>query len=237
MFAKTFYFLPIFLCIGFTSLSQSVKVNEVYDDLVGIGNLGLYNGPEFKDTFPYRENDHRYLDYYDFTKGSIVYNNQLYSNVLLKYDLFEDNVITRSNDDLGIFKIRLIPENILRFTVYDRDFVRLDNADLGVQDNGFFEVAYLGNNIDFYIKHVKKKKEETINYVVRYSFMKANYYLLWYENAYYKIHSIKDLIKAIPERSKQIRDFQKNNRSMFKMDLDSFMKRLVKHIDVLYSSN
>lgn len=161
---KIFLFPSIFLCLGLVSYAQSASVmdnivHHVYDELVGSENTGLYNGPEFKDQFLDSWDDsHMYLDSSVFMNGTLVYNNQLYTGVPLKYDIYGDNVIIRSNDHLSSFQVELIAENISRFTVHNRDFTKLTGTGSELEGNGYFEVAILGKVASLYIKHVKREK-------------------------------------------------------------------------------
>mgnify|MGYP003654892661 FL=1 len=83
--------------------SQSLTDNEIhktYNDLVGLENTGFYNGPEFKDEYANSSGDSRYFNQSIFVDGTIEYDGQLFVNVALEYDIFSDNVITKSKDFL-----------------------------------------------------------------------------------------------------------------------------------------
>lgn len=234
---KTLLFLSIFLCLGLASYAQSVSVmdnivHHVYDELVSSENTGLYNGPEFKDQFlDSWDNSHMYLNSSVFMNGTLVYNNQLYTGVPLKYDIYGDNVIIRSNDHLSSFQVELIAENISGFTVHNRDFTKLTATGSELEGNGFFEVATLGKVASLYIKHVKKRKRETVDNVLQYSFLEDNHYVFLYNAAYHIIYDLKDFKQVLPDTYKQIRDFKKQNKRLYKTDPDSFMKALIKDLD------
>ncbi len=234
---KSLLFLSIFLCLGLVSYAQPVSVmdnitHHVYDGLVSSENTGLYNGTGFKDRFLDSWDDsHIYLDSSVFISGTLVYNNQLYTSVSMKYDLYGDNVIIRSNDHLSSFQVELIAQNISGFTINNRDFTKLIDAWSELEGNGFFEVATLGKVVSLYIKHVKKRKKETINNVLQYSFLKDNHYVFLYNDAYHIIYNIKDFKEVVPDTYKQIRDFKKQNKRLYKTDPDSFMIALVKYLD------
>ena len=229
------FFIGVCFLNTLVLFSQSAKdnaVHEIYDALVNRENTALYNGPEFTDQFLNSwDESHIYLNTSAFTYNSLVYNNQLYSNVPLKYDLLGDNIVIRSDDYLSIFEIKLIPENISRFTANNRDFIRLTDAPPNLDGHGFFEIASIGNTLSLYIKHVKKKKRETINNVLQYSLIEDNYYLLLYNDVYHIIGSVKDFKKVVPERYKEIRNFQKDYRLLYKTDRNDFMIKLIKYLD------
>lgn len=229
--------LSIFIFIGYVPLSHSQSTRDnaihvVYDAIVGGENTGLYNGPEFKDQFlDSWDGSHIYLNTHVFTHNTLIYNNQRYTNVPLKYDLFDDNVVIRSEDNLSIFQIKLVPENISSFTVHNRDFVKLTEPQLNIDGHGFFEIASIGNIVSLYIKHVKTKKKETINNILQYSLVEDNYYLLVYNGVYHIVRSIKGFKKVIPNRYKEIRKFRKEYKSIYKTDRDGFMIKLIKYLD------
>ncbi len=225
---------PILLftvCFSYSQNKLNDKVFETYDRLVGLDNTGLYNGTEFTDLFLNTDGTFRYFKGFDYSKGSVTYNNQYYVNVSLKYDLLEDNLLARSDDNLSIFNIKLIPEFVDSFSIYNLNFVRLPDTNLGFSGNGFFEEAYLGKNLKLYIKHTKRKKDRATQAVVQYKFTEDNFYVLKNAERYYIVNSVKDIRKALPEKEEQIRQFYKTYRSLYKSNYEMFMTRLIKHLD------
>jgi len=239
-FAKMKYILPLFLGMCFFSFSQqSIDNNkyEEYDAIVGIENTGLFNGTEFRDLYVNTDKTYRYFNQIEFTEGSIVYCNQLYSKVLMRYDLLEDNVIIKSNDNLSLFNVKLQPERIEHFSINSHQFVQLSNTKLDFEDHNFFEVLYLGNTLNMYIKQLKKKRKNIVGSDIEYSFTQANFHLLFYKDTYYEIRSIRDLQKAMPENEAQIRSFYSSYSSLYKSDIDVFMLKLSRYLDGGNSTN
>ncbi len=208
------------------------KIYSTYDLMVGLDNTGLYNGTEFTDRFLNTDGSYRYLGGFDYSKGSVVYRNQYFPNVLLKYDLLEDNLLTKSNDNLSIFEVKLIPEFISEFTLHNRHFVRLN--DFG--KNEFFELAFDGNNIALIVKHSKKKRSRVYKSQVQYSFKPTTSYWLKSEGRLLQIGSKRDLYREFPEVKTQIKDFYRRFRMLYKQDRDGFMKNLFTFLDPLQNS-
>ncbi|MCP4976014.1 MAG: hypothetical protein GY931_07610 [Maribacter sp.] len=237
LFLRAYFFLSTFLCLGMISYAQSVSVidniiHNVYDGLVSLENTGLYNGPEFRDEYlDAWDNSHIYLNSSAIMGGTVVYNNQFYTNVLMKYDILEDNLIIRSNDKLNHFQIKLISENISQFKIHNKNFIRVMDENLNMEGNGFLEAALQGEKVSLYIKHVKKRKRQTVDNVLQYRFYQDNYYVVQYNGKYHIIHSIKDLKEVIPDKYKEIRNFQKQNKTLYRNNLDRFMTVLVKFLD------
>jgi hypothetical protein len=213
--------------------AQSLRNNEIhraYDKLVGIENAGFYNGPEFKDEYTNSSGVSRYFNENVFAQNSIEYKGQLYTNVLLEYDIFSDNIITRSDDYLSNFIVRLIPEYISAFSLNGHDFVRLTDTKMDMEGNGFYEIASVGNLFQLYIKHIRKKKERTVDLTVQHSFASQNYFLLQYKGSYNIISSTKDFKKVIPDRYNEVQKFRRDYKTLHKADIDGFMIKLIEYL-------
>ena len=227
-------FLYIIYCNSFAVFSQSTSADEIYtayDDLVGLQNTDFYNGPEFIDEYPNAVGDSRYFNLFDFTGSSIEYDGQLYSDVPLEYDIFSDNVISKSNDHLGNFIVKLIPEYISNFTIDEHRFVKLTDPGFDFDGNGFYEVLASGDTFNLYVKHLRNRKELTTDFAVQQSFTNENYFLVQYDGTYHVINSIKDFKKIVPDRYKEIQKFRKDYKPIFKSDIESFMKKLVEYLN------
>lgn len=200
---------------------------------MGTDNTGLYNGTEFTDLYLNTDGSYRYFNGFDYAKGSVTYNGQYYVNASLKYDLLEDNLIARSDDNLSIFNIKLIPEFVDSFSIYNLNFVRITDINLGLSGNGYFEVAYLGEHMELYIKHAKRKKDKAKNGALEYKFTDDIFYMLKNSGKYSVIRSVKDIRKSLPKYEDDIRQFYKTYRALYKSDRGMFMARLVKHLESL----
>lgn len=205
------------------------KIYKTYDQLVSLDNTSLFNGTEFTDLFLNTNGTFRYLGGFDYAKGSVVYKDQYFTDVLLKYDVFEDDLLTKSNDNLSIFEVKLIPEFVSEFKLHDRRFVRM--TVFGKSE--FFELAYEGNSIDLYVKHKMKKREKALKSGVQYSFKPINYYIFKYKENYIKVESINELRRALPEVKDDIKDFRHTYKTLYKQDRDGFMTKLAAYLNKL----
>ena len=228
---QPFLFCSLFPLATFSQANLPDKIYETYDKIVGLDNTGLYNGTEFTDLFLNTDGTFRYYQGYDYTKGSVTYNGQYYVNVLLKYDLLRDNLLTRSDDNLSIFNVKLIPAFLDSFSIHNHKFVRLPNVDLGLGGNGFYEAAYLGNDLELYIKHTKKMKDRALRNGIQYRFSEANYYVLKYNGKYAILGSPRDIRQLLPEKAGEIREFYKSYKAIRKSNPDLFMTKLVTYLD------
>ena len=229
--------LSLFLFLFFKIVvlfSQSLTDNEIhktYNDLVGLENTGFYNGPEFKDEYANSSGDSRYFNQSIFVDGTIEYDGQLFVNVPLEYDIFSDNVITKSKDYMGNFIVRLIPEFISKFTIDGHNFIKLYDSKLQLAGNGFYEIATAGNQFKLYLKHIRKVKERTVDFSVQYGFTSHNFYLVQCDGDYFIISSIKDFKRVVPVRYKEIQKFRKDYKLMYKSNNHGFMIKLIEYLN------
>lgn len=224
----------VFFLHGAFVFSQSTihqRTYEVFDEIVGLENTNFFNGPQFKDDYPKAIGDSRYFKQNVFALREIEYDGELFSDVPLEYDIFTDNVITRSNDYMSNFIVQLIPSYISRFTINGHHFVKLDDSKFSSDGNGFYEVTSLGKSFELYIKHLRNKRELTVDFGIQHSFTSQNYYLVQYDGGYHRINSIKGFKGIIPDRYKEVQNFRKDYKSMYKSDRNSFMIKLVEYLN------
>lgn len=226
-----FLILLFITCFSYSQNNLKDKVFENYDILVGRDNTALYNGTEFTDLFLNTNGTYRYFKGFDYVKGSVTYNGQYYVNVNLNYDLLEDNLLARSDDNLSIFNIKLIPEFVESFSIYNLNFVRLNDTNLGISGNGYFEEIYIGNDLKLYIKHSKRKKDKAKKEGVEYNFISDTVLILKNSEKYILVRSVNDVIKILPKKEDQIRQFYKTYKSLYKSNPEIFMTRLIKFLD------
>lgn len=217
--------------------SQSTIDNSIYeafDEIVGLENTTFFNGPQFKDDYLKAGGDSRYFNKNIFAQSKIEYDGKLFSKVPLEYDIFSDNVITRSDDYMGNFIVQLIPKHISKFTINGHDFVKLDDSEFSFDGNGFYEVAVLGKSFDLYVKHLRNEKELTTDFTIQHSFTSEYYYLVSYEDSYHVVHTIKAFKTITPDRYKEVQKFRKDYKLMYKTDRTSFMIKLVDYLNEHY---
>lgn len=232
---KFYTFFIVFIFCLFTQFIHAQEVDKLethkaYDAIVHGNNSGYYNGPEFQDVYLTNTGSNRYLKQFDFSIGSITYKNQTYFDVLLKYDIYEDQLITRSDDDLKLFKVNLISDYITEFKIHNREFVKIPELDDGNAIR-FYEIGHKGENLSLFIKHHKRKKEINVNFTLRYDFIPANYYVLYKNYSYQEFESIKNLKNLLPQQEKQIQNYYKKNKSVYKSDIDRFMIDLFRDLN------
>ncbi len=231
---NTNYSTVIFtLLLSINSFSQTNAKKEVsnyFDKAIGKAILNINNGKIHID--PYNlKNSHNYYLNKNFVNGSVFYDNQLYENVLIKYDIYKDELV-KSFENNNAFGITLINERTDYFLIDDKKFVNIDNKykyPKGV--TGFFEEKYLGKNISLYIKYFKTVKEVIIENTLYSEFKEYSDYQLFYNSKFSPVNTQKEILNIFPELKKEIKEYYKKNRLLEETNRYQFKADLIKFID------
>ena len=150
----------------------------------------------------------------------------------MKYDLYEDVVLIRlDNPDGGDVILQLIKSKIKEFTINGNRFINLDyNTTITEVSLGFHEVLFQKNEIVFYKKNKKSKKDRLDQKILYSEFNDDSNYKLFYNNEFYDIKSKRNLIKIFPDLKKEINAFHDKNRSLLDSNPDAYMLQLMKSI-------
>src|SRR5688572_15002472 len=114
----------------------------------------LYNGSDYVIYQP-NDEEHPYFKIDDWTYGSVVYEDDLYENVALQYDISIDRVIVEHNRGNPI---KLLDEKIQRFTLLNHTFIRIKGDETNNISDGFYDQLYDGQ-IKVYGKYWKMYQE------------------------------------------------------------------------------
>lgn len=204
-----------------------------FDDIIGSNNTNLQNGIKFIEEFKTIKGNNQYFISKEFKSGNLTYNGQLYYDVLIKYDVFSDNLIIRLVDNNNYFAIQLIKELIADFEINNHVF--LNSNTLKISDNfsvdkGFYEVLFKDAHITLLKKH-KKRGQDLKNDKFAYTAFKSTpLFFIYYNEELCKIISKKDMLKLFPSKKKFINNYYNKNRVLMKYDYDLFLTRLVSYL-------
>ena len=99
-------FILFFILYGNHNLwSQDTIVNssayEVFDHMVGYTNTGIFDGIEYFEKFPVRNEKHKFFKSSEFVNGLLIYEGNPFLNVELKYDVYDNQLLIRNSEVLG----------------------------------------------------------------------------------------------------------------------------------------
>jgi len=225
-----------FICFFFTlifNLAQAQKpsssIYDYYDWRVGKESLDINNG---KILLNYDRvlNDLDRFYFSSYQVGSVIYDNQYYNNVLLNYDVFEDQLIIKPNGEFDKAPIILIKEKVSSFTVLGTTYVNIKNSTVL---SGFYEEQFVDKKVSLYIKHNKYKRDLISNDKVYDDFTIYTFYALKYNNAYYEIDSKKSITSIFPDLKKNISSFYANNETIEKANKTKFIADLIAYLNTI----
>lgn len=192
-----------------------------FDNTVGQQNINF--GSIFKEKYRKIKGNHNYFLTNLFQKGTITYRNQLFTNVKIKYDLNQDQIILNIRNQER--NISIIPEKklITNFAIKNINFINVEN-------HGFLEQIFTSTSFSLLKKHFKTKKQNREKGYIYYTFKKEVNYFFSFNNTYYQIKSKKSFVQSFPNKKKTISNFYKKNQYLLKNDYDNFLIKLTSQL-------
>jgi len=211
-----------------------------FDSIVGNGNISLYNGIQYKEKYRTLKGNHKYFLSSEYQTGNLVYENQPYHDIAMKYDLFNDQLIVKLPFRSGFNFIQLDKEKIDEFSINNDHFhsiIKQDETTLSKDDYGYFQALFNKNNIRLYKKHIKNRKQYYDKEFIYSVFTEEFKYFIYLNNQIHNIDSKGSLIKLFPKRKKDINTFYNSKRQLRKSNLDIWMIQLVERLGNLSTNN
>ncbi|MGB5202704.1 MAG: hypothetical protein WBN63_00845 [Eudoraea sp.] len=229
------------ICLLVCAFLQGQSSNEIssfyswFDNVFGIENTDLYNGVEYIPKYLVVDDNHPFFDSADFVKGTLLYNKQFFYDVPIKYDIYEDEVLLNVEYGFGKGVIKTIRNKLDKFWINNHSFIKIKNTDRNSSPDGFFEELLVLDGFKLYKKHVSKKGKISKDSRLYSQFYKGNeWYCLQFNNIYYEIRKVKDIISIFPEYKKEINKYYK--KPLDKSGQDAAFMVLIRRIHQLYLS-
>lgn len=220
--------LWLFLSVNYLIHCQKNQPNHSYqnfDKVIDQRNTDLSYGIYFKDKYRKKGlKNHNYYKVNDFRVGKINYRDQLFEDILIKYDLIDDDVIILITKGYESSQIRLHKSLIEKFSIGTKEF--FNNSQFG-----FLEKLLTAEKITLFKKHKKRKHKQLDNDFKYFKFTYIPYYLINYNNKSYVVKKSKDFINVFPDQKKIIKQFFKDENKLRKKDYEMFLISLCKKID------
>lgn len=226
---KLRFFLVLLFSVPFCSKAQEFQ-NEKYlwfDSLIGKTNSGVFKGVQYTNEFRTINEKHQFFKTGDFKSGSVDYKGQDYFELLLRYDIYLDN-LTVVNDALTNKPIMVFDkEGISKFTIEGHSFENLSETIAKEGKSGFFEILLKNEYWTLYKKHSKKIFKRTDEQNLYYEFKDGYTYVLSSDNFYYPFKKVKELNSIFPDYRKDLKSIQKKHSQLKKSDTDVYVKAVL----------
>jgi hypothetical protein len=233
--------LTVISTTAFKTYSQTnseISLYTKFDSIIGRENLGINNGTLHSNPYRTLSQNHRYYIKDEFNIGQLNYDDQIYLNINLKYDLLEDQIIFKHKNQTDNLSINLNRGKVNFFILKNKKFINfnLDPTQKPEFIKGFYEENFVGNEFSLYIKHFKERKEINQSEGIYSDYLNHNIFVLKYKKLYYKVSSQNDFKKILPEYKKIISDYYSMNRKLENIDKLQFMEDLVRYINNHYQT-
>ena len=217
-------------CCELWSQDKVVNSNayEIFDQLVGQTNSGIFDGIEYFEKFQIRNDKHKFFKSADFKEGSLIFNDKPFLNLELKYDVYDDALLVRNSEVLGSPITQLDKEKVASFNITNNIFYNLKTqTNKGEDLDGFFELLSKYENIKLYKKHRKKINKKT-DQGVYYEFKDDPWYLLYTNGSYFKLKNENTFITVFPELKDALKPIIRSKEK--KEDFDSFLLSILQKV-------
>jgi len=214
------------------SAFQDQAIRQVFNDYrAGAGeNLRLFNGQQYIRTSHGIAGSPFFLSD-SLLPGTVYYEDRLYSNQLLRYDMVIDNLIIPSYR--GDNELQLVPEKLSYFTLLDHAFIRIvaDSATPSFITTGYYERMNEGKLI-LLAKRSKLVQNSHSGGDVT-SYKDYVYYYAWRDNKFYRIDDKKELLALMEDKEPQVNQFIKDNKLKFKKSREADYMQLAAYYSKL----
>lgn len=193
--------------------------------------LELFNGREHT-SYPFSfDRGTPYFFYGDFSKGEVVYQNKLYKDVSLLYDVVKDEIAVLNYD-----RQRFVPEKVKvdAFTVFGHYFIKLPTNvnNYNTLPKGYYDVLYDGSTALF------AKRTKTINTSYRNTTAETrvyskDYYYLQKNNTLTEFRSKKSFLKLLSDKKKEVAQFIRQNNLGFRENKEDAMVKIISYYNSL----
>ena len=223
---------------GQTASADSVNLQQTVSHFFKSINeeSRLYNGHEYLPYDPQIKNSALFpYDVKTWAPGYINYDDVVYENVPMMYDVNKDVVVVLLYNKFSMFS--LLSDRVRDFNYLNHRFIRL-GADQ-ISDNqaglttGFYEQLYTGKIV------ILAKRMKNIQTTLSAStgpetyFYEKNDYYLKKGNAYYKINGKGSMLKILKEKKSELQKYIKQNNIDFGNNPDEAMAKIASYYDHL----
>ncbi|MCF8225298.1 MAG: hypothetical protein K9J30_05425 [Bacteroidales bacterium] len=167
-----------------------------------------------------------------FFQGSVTYRNTLYEDVMLKYDIFNQDLIIRHDEENVVTQSILSHEFVSEFTINGLIF---KNLSMDPSEKGYYQLVADDSHLSCFYFWYKSRNESHEGKYKIYVFsdnQKRKY--LQIENQLFIYRNNRNFVRSFPEASRsRIKNYLKNNRINVRKADDSQMQELIGFCDPL----
>ena len=211
-----------FFGLSIPTIGQQNSVDSLYlwfDTKIGMINTGLYRSREFVEEYLVINDKHRFFDSPNYLSGTIWCQGQPFHQVLLKYDLYQEQVIVSPRNISNVPPILLEHHKIDSFSVQSRKFIKMGVPEgQSNMESGFFELLKGTPHYTLFKKHRKTDVRKMDRNRPYHEFKDKSQYVIKYGNVYHSVKSRKDVLDVFPVSKSVQRRLQGKNTARILTD-------------------
>ncbi|HEY9489229.1 MAG TPA: hypothetical protein VIQ51_12885 [Chryseosolibacter sp.] len=191
----------------------------------------LYNGSKYLAPTHTLE-EHPYFSSEDWITGSVFYDGELFENVPLMYDLFNNSLITEHIP--SGHAIQLVPEKLQYFTLVNHYFERIENESVAnsLPHTGFYQILY-GGETKVLARRQKAIFEKINETTIERSFEDKDRYFIFRNGIYFSVRSKASVLKLLQDKKQDLKKFIKQKHISFSQNRELLLKSLAEYYDTL----
>lgn len=211
------------------ALKNAIHLSKINYQSAIAGNSHVFNGVEYIDALQNKNLDgHAYFLNDDWQDGYVFYDDQLYENVSLRYDLFQNKLLIEHVQSRAA--IELITEKIKYFGISNHAFVWLANS--GDLKEGFYDLLFSGN-INVYAKRYKALNEIIDQKTMVTRLTDKTKFYLFKNGKYFAITNKNSALNVVGEDKPAVKKFLSQAKINFRADPEAALVGMAKFYDEL----
>lgn len=199
------------------SVSDTIKESQI-----------LFNGKAWRNKY-FRVKGNQYLFSTEFLRGDLTINGKSFENLELRYDIYNDEIMTVSNNG-SIIQLNKELVDSFSLTVINRKYRFINSsADSVKWFHGYLNLLYRGKS-DLCVKYMKDIELLAVDR--KFDLFNESHKIFFVtDSIVYPVNRVGDIYKAVPGSKSQLKSFVKKNKFLIlKKNPESFIP-LIRYYD------
>lgn len=188
----------------------------------------LYNGRQ-QSLYPSHMANHPYLIEEDYYQGVISYDGIEYPNILMRLDLYKNELIVCSPNKMLDIVLQNDRIDFAKLHTYHTIYYQTENLK-GAPPNGFYSILY-SNDCVVLSKNNCSLTEIRKDEILTGTFNKSTRYYIKKDDVYYTVRNMNGVLSVFKPYKKELKQYIKNNRINFKKNPEQAIVDVVKQYE------
>jgi hypothetical protein len=183
-------------------------------------------------------NGHPYYDEIIWENGFVIYENQQYDSIEIKYDIYSDLLLVKYIDQEGYIRpVQLYSAKVNAFQINDHHFINVAGDSSKDHISGFFDLLLDGEIASVLAKRRKEVNQSTTLTSLENRFVIHDKLYIRIDQQYYEAKNRKSILEILSDRKSELKSFLKLNKKRFKKDQEKELIEIVKYYNSIVNNN